>query len=247
MELADKRERVGQVSQARKIPECRAFMCQEATDVELVGMAQAEDTRALVTMLERYQDFVRLKARSYFLVGGDREDIVQEGMIGLYKAIRDYRTDRETSFKAFAEVCVTRQMITAIKTATRQKHLPLNTYVSLHNPICESDGPDRSYMDFLASSRSTDPVEVVISFEEAESIMTNFREMLSPLETEVLRLYVEGRSYQQIAEDLDRHVKSIDNALQRIKRKVEQHLEYRENLARGIAPKSGAMPRSLAS
>jgi RNA polymerase sporulation-specific sigma factor len=245
--MADKRERVGQVSKARKIPECRAFMCQEATDVELVGMAQAEDTRALVTMLERYQDFVRLKARSYFLVGGDREDIVQEGMIGLYKAIRDYRTDRETSFKAFAEVCVTRQMITAIKTATRQKHLPLNTYVSLHNPISESDGPDRSYMDFLASSRSTDPVEVVISFEEAESIMANFREMLSPLETEVLRLYVEGRSYQQIAEDLDRHVKSIDNALQRIKRKVEQHLEYRENLARGIVPKSGAMPRSLAS
>lgn len=245
--MADKREWVGQVSKPREQRESRIFMYQEATDVELVGMAQAEDTKALVTMLERYQDFVRLKSRSYFLVGADREDIVQEGMIGLYKAIRDYRSDRETSFKAFAEVCVTRQMITAIKTATRQKHLPLNTYVSLHNPISESDEPDRSYMDFLASSRSTDPVEMVISFEEAESIMTNFREMLSPLETEVLRLYVEGRSYQQIAEDLDRHVKSIDNALQRIKRKVEQHLEYRENLARGILPGGSVAPRSLAS
>jgi RNA polymerase sporulation-specific sigma factor len=208
-----------------------------ACDVELVRMAQAEDTKALVTMLERYTEFVRLKARSYFLVGADREDIIQEGMIGLYKAIRDYREDREASFKAFAEICITRQIITAIKTATRQKHSPLNSYVSLNNPISEADDPDRLYMDFLASDKACDPAEVVISAEEAESIKENFREMLSTLETRVLLLYIEGRSYQEIADDLGRHVKSIDNALQRIKRKVEHHLEYRENLARGILPK----------
>jgi RNA polymerase sporulation-specific sigma factor len=214
------------------------------TDRELVRLAQAEDTKGLVTMLERYTDFVRLKARSYFLVGADREDIIQEGMIGLYKAIRDYREDRETSFKAFAEICITRQIITAIKTATRLKHTPLNSYVSLNNPISEADDPDRLYMDFLASDNVYDPAQVVISAEEAESIRTNFREMLSGLETQVLLLYIEGRSYQEIADDLDRHVKSIDNALQRIKRKVEQHLEYRENLARGIVPNGHGRSRS---
>jgi RNA polymerase sporulation-specific sigma factor len=205
-------------------------------DAELVAMARDEDTKALVTMLERYEEFVRLKARSYFLIGADRDDIVQEGMIGLYKAIRDYRDDRETSFKAFAEICITRQIITAIKTATRQKHAPLNSYVSLNNPVSESDDPDRLYIDFL-SDKSLDPGEVVVSIEEAESIRENFRKMLSNLETQVLRLYIEGCSYQEIAAELDRHVKSIDNALQRIKRKVEQHLEYREMLAEGILPK----------
>ena len=219
----------------------------EKSDIDLVRQAQEEDTKALVTMLERYTEFVRLKGRSYFLVGADREDIIQEGMIGLYKAIRDYRADRETSFKAFAEICITRQIITAIKTATRQKHTPLNSYVSLNNPISEADDPDRLYMDFLASDKAFDPAEVVISAEEAESIKTNFREMLSGLETQVLLLYIEGRSYQEIADDLDRHVKSIENALQRIKRKVEQHLQYRENLARGIAPKGHGRARSHAS
>jgi len=215
-------------------------------DAELVAMARDEDTKALVTMLERYEEFVRLKARSYFLIGADRDDIVQEGMIGLYKAIRDYRDDRETSFKAFAEICITRQIITAIKTATRQKHAPLNTYVSLNNPVSESDDPDRLYIDFL-SDKSLDPGEVVVSIEEAESIRENFRKMLSNLETQVLRLYIEGRSYQEIAAELDRHVKSIDNALQRIKRKVEQHLEYREMLAEGILPKgNGRVARPVA-
>ncbi len=215
-------------------------------DAELVAMARDEDTKALVTMLERYEEFVRLKARSYFLIGADREDIIQEGMIGLYKAIRDYRDDRETSFKAFAEICITRQIITAIKTATRQKHAPLNTYVSLNNPVSESDDPDRLYIDFL-SDKSLDPGEVVVSIEEAESIRENFRKMLSNLETQVLRLYIEGRSYQEIAAELDRHVKSIDNALQRIKRKVEQHLEYREMLAEGILPKgNGRVARPVA-
>ncbi len=215
----------------------------EMPDTELVRRAREEDTRALVTMLERYTEFVRLKARSYFLVGAERDDIVQEGMIGLYKAIRDYREDRETSFKAFAEICITRQIITAIKTATRQKHTPLNSYVSLNNPVSEADDPDRLYMDFLAD-RAYDPAEMVVSAEEAESMKTNFRETLSGLETQVLLLYIEGRSYQQIADDLDRHVKSIDNALQRIKRKVEQHLAYREDLARGTVPEGHGRRRS---
>ena len=216
------------------------------SDAELVQLAREENTKALVTMLERYEEFVRLKARSYFLIGADREDLIQEGMIGLYKAIRDFREDRDTSFKAFAEICITRQIITAIKTATRQKHMPLNSYVSLNNPISESDEPDRLYIDFL-SDKTLDPGEVVISVEEAESIRENFRQMLSDLETRVLMLYIEGRSYQEIAEALDRHVKSIDNALQRIKRKVEKHLEYREMLARGIAPKGNSRARPIAS
>lgn len=215
-------------------------------DAELVRLARAEDTKALVCMLERYEDFVKMKARSYFLVGAEREDLVQEGMIGLYKAVRDYSEDHETSFKAFAEICITRQIITAIKTATRQKHTPLNTYVSLNTPIGESDDPDRLFIDFL-SDKTVDPGEFVISIEEAESIRENFRQMLSELEARVLRLYMEGRSYQEIAEVLDRHVKSIDNALQRIKRKVEQHLEYREMLARGEAPKRHDRARPIAS
>ena len=216
------------------------------SDPDLVQLAQSEDTKALVTMLERYEVFVRMKARSYFLIGADREDIVQEGMIGLYKGIRDYRSDRDTSFKAFAEICITRQIITAIKTATRQKHTPLNSYVSLNNPLNDSDDPDRHFIDFL-SDRTLDPGDVVISSEEAESIRVSFREMLSGLEVEVLRLYIEGCSYQEIADKLDRHVKSIDNALQRIKRKIEQHLEYREMLAEGIVTEGrGRIARPLA-
>ena len=215
-------------------------------DSDLVRLAQSEDTKALVTMLERYEEFVRMKARSYFLIGADREDILQEGMIGLYKAVRDYRDDRDTSFKVFAEICITRQIITAIKTATRQKHAPLNSYVSLNNPVGDSDDPDRLYIDFF-SDRTLDPGDVVISIEEAESIRENFREMLSGLEVEVLRLYIEGCSYREIAEKLDRHVKSIDNALQRIKRKIEQHLEYREMLAEGIVTEGrGRIARPLA-
>lgn len=214
-------------------------------DRDLVRMAQSGDSEALVVLMERYQELVRLKARSYFLIGADREDIIQEGMIGLYKATRDFREDKETSFKAFAEICITRQIITAIKTATRQKHAPLNSYVSLNNPLSESDDPERALMDFLASDEALDPAELVISGEEAESMKTNFRTTLSGLEAQVLKLYIEGRSYQEIARDLDRHVKSIDNALQRIKRKVEQHLDYRECLARGIVTKP-ARPRSMA-
>jgi RNA polymerase sporulation-specific sigma factor len=204
-------------------------------DVELVRLAQASDAGALVSLLKKYTEFVRAKVYSYFLVGAEREDLMQEGMIGLYKAVRDYRDDRETSFKTFAEMCITRQIITAIKTSTRLKHSPLNTYVSLNNPINESNDPERIYIDLFASTDAQDPAELVIGGEEAESLRVNFCNSLSDFEAQVLRLYVEGHSYQDIAGILDRHVKSIDNALQRIKRKVEHHLRYRECLASGFA------------
>jgi len=169
-----------------------------------------------------------VKARSYFLVGADKEDIVQEGMIGLYKAIRDFQAERQTSFRAFAELCITRQIITAIKSATRQKHIPLNSYVSLNRPVSHDDGDqDRVLVDVLATHTAADPVELVISSEEVRSMQTSFAEILSDLEAHVLHLYLEGKSYQEIAVGLKRHVKSIDNALQRIKRKVEAHMHRR--------------------
>ena len=208
-------------------------------DEGVVQLAQAGDAEALLTLIDRYREFVRLKTRSYFLVGADREDIFQEGMIGLFKAIRDYRKDRDASFRAFAEICVTRQIITAVKTATRQKHTPLNSYVSLNNPAAEVEEPKRAVADVLASREVLDPVDLVISTEEALSIRNSFAKMLSRLEAEVLKLYIEGCSHQEIAVDLDRHVKSIDNALQRIKRKVEQHLRHREYLAQEAVRKAG--------
>lgn len=235
------------VEVAGTAPVIELIRYEKLSDTALVRLAQSGDAKAQAALLEKYAEFVRLKARSYFLIGADHEDIIQEGMIGLYKGIRDYRDDREASFKAFAEICITRQIITAIKTATRQKHTPLNSYVSLTNPVGDGRDSDRVVMDFLVSDNALDPAELVISTEEAQSIKTNFGKMLSGLETEVLRLYIQGRSYQEIAENLDRHVKSIDNALQRIKRKVEQHLEYREMLARGILPKDNSRARPLAS
>lgn len=194
-------------------------------DSELVAIARSGNDSALEYLLEKYKNFVRIKARSYFLIGADREDLIQEGMIGLYKAIRDFRSDRQTSFRAFAELCVTRQIITAIKTATRQKHIPLNSYVSLNKPMYYEDESDRMLVDLLAGSEIADPVELVISGEELVSIRASFGEILSELEGQVLKLYVDGKSYQEIAEELNRHVKSIDNALQRVKRKVEIHLK----------------------
>ncbi len=203
------------------------------SDEELVRRAQSGDRRAQDEIFTRYADMVRIKAGSYYLIGADQEDLVQEGLIGLYKAIRDYRKDREASFKAFAELCITRQLITAVKTATRQKHMPLNCYVSLTSPLGDFEEEDRVLMDLITSNETVDPIEVVIGDEEAESLQRDFIKMLSRLETEVLRLYMEGLSYKEIARDLDRQVKSIDNALQRIKRKVEQHLRFREMLSEG--------------
>jgi RNA polymerase sporulation-specific sigma factor len=198
-------------------------------ELGLILAAQSGDEGASAALVARYRSFVRCKARSYFLAGADRDDVIQEGMIGLYKAIRDYKCDRQSSFRSFAELCITRQLITAIKTAKRQKHSPLNTYVSL-NRSASSDGEgERILSDILAAKEVCDPAELVISEWEAHNIKKGFSEVLSPLESEVLRLYVEGKSYQEIAEQLDRHVKSIDNALQRVKRKVETQMRrYRE-------------------
>jgi RNA polymerase sigma-H factor len=196
-------------------------------DEELVLLASTGDNIALETLLNKYRNFVRAKARSYFLIGADREDIIQEGMIGLFKAIRDFRPDKLASFRAFAELCITRQIITAIKTATRQKHIPLNSYISLNKPIYDEES-DRTLMDVLSGSKVLDPEELIICKEELDSIQEQIGEVLSGLEWEVLMSYLQGKSYQEMAVDLDREVKSIDNALQRVKRKLETYLELRE-------------------
>ncbi|MDQ0485048.1 RNA polymerase sporulation-specific sigma factor [Alkalihalobacillus hemicentroti] len=196
-------------------------------DEMLVIMVHEGHSRALEHLITKYKNFVRAKARSYFLIGADREDIIQEGMIGLYKAIRDFRGDKFSSFKAFAELCITRQMITAIKTATRQKHIPLNSYVSLDKPIYDEES-DRTLLDVICGTKVTDPEELIINQEEFDDIELKMSEILSDLERKVLMLYLDGRSYQEISVDLNRHVKSIDNALQRVKRKLERYLELRE-------------------
>ncbi len=193
-------------------------------DEEIIDETRTGNASALEYLINKYKGFVRAKARTYFLIGADREDIIQEGMIGLYKAIRDFREDKLSSFRAFAELCITRQIITAIKTATRQKHIPLNSYISLNKPIFD-DESDRTLMDIISEDSINDPEELVINREEFSGIEEKMGEILSGLECEVLSLYLEGKSYQEIACDLDRHVKSIDNALQRVKRKLEKYLE----------------------
>lgn len=199
----------------------------QMADEDLCLLAQGQDSgEALECLLNRYKNFVRSRARSYFLIGADHEDIVQEGMIGLYKAIRDFRPEKLASFRAFAELCVTRQIITAIKTATRQKHIPLNSYVSLNKPIFDEES-DRTLLDVISEGRITNPEELLIGQEDLSTIESRIGKMLSPLEWEVLLAYLDGRSYQEIAVDLGRHVKSIDNALQRVKRKMEKLLEQK--------------------
>jgi RNA polymerase sporulation-specific sigma factor len=197
-----------------------------ASDEELVALYREGWEAAVEALLHRYRNFARLKARSYFLAGADKDDIVQEGMIGLYKAIRDFDAGMETAFRSFAEVCITRQIITAVKTATRQKHIPLNTYVSLNKPITTEGEGDYVLQDVLGAE-APDPADLVISHEELRSMKLAFSEILSDFEAEVLHMYVEGKSYQEIGAHLNRHVKSIDNAIQRIKRKVELHLRDR--------------------
>jgi len=201
----------------------------EMSDEEIVELAQQGDQAAVEYLVDKYRNFVRAKARSYFLIGADKEDIIQEGMIGLFKAIRDYKADKLTSFRAFAELCITRQIITAIKTATRQKHIPLNSYVSLNKPIYDEES-DRTLMDILSTTKITNPEEIIISREEFIFIERKMGEILSSLEWKVLMAYLEGKSYQEIAVELKRHVKSIDNALQRVKRKLEKYLEDRNEL-----------------
>jgi len=200
---------------------------EQMIDEDVVEYAREGVVLAEEYLINKYKNFVRAKARSYFLIGADREDIIQEGMIGLFKAIRDFRNDKLSSFRAFAELCITRQIITAIKTATRQKHIPLNSYVSLNKPIYDEDS-DRTLLDVISGTKVSDPEELVINREEFGDIEGKMGEILSELEWRVLMAYLDGKSYQEIAIDLDRHVKSIDNALQRVKRKLEKYLNSRQ-------------------
>ena len=197
---------------------------EQTPDEQLVHYARLGDNDALEYLLEKYKNLVRSKVRSYFLIGADRDDIMQEGMIGLYKAIRDFKPDKQSGFRAFAELCVTRQIITAIKTATRQKHIPLNSYVSLNKPIYDEES-DRTLMDVISGAEVTNPEDMIINQEDFNHIEEKIGELLSDFEWEVLTAYLQGRSYQEIAEKLDRRVKSIDNALQRVKKKLEKYLE----------------------
>ncbi|SOC39184.1 RNA polymerase sigma-30 (SigH) subunit [Ureibacillus acetophenoni] len=199
----------------------------DMTDEQLVDLVHQGSTDALDYLITKYRLFVKAKARSYFLIGADKEDIIQEGMIGLYKSIRDFKGDKLSSFRAFAELCITRQIITAIKTATRQKHIPLNSYVSLDKPIYDEES-DRTLLDVITGSESEDPEHLMIHREEYSHLEEKIGEILSELEQQVLALYLDGQSYNEISEELNRHVKSIDNALQRVKRKLERHLDINQ-------------------
>jgi RNA polymerase sporulation-specific sigma factor len=203
----------------------------ELADLQLVVRARNGDSQALDALLRRYTGFVRLKASSYFLAGGDPEDLIQEGLIGLYKAVRDFRHDKETSFRSFAELCVTRQIITAIKTATRFKHSPLNTYISFSNtPAGQDSDSDVTLGDALPGPSVDDPSICVISTEELQSLVFALGTGLSKLEADALKLYLEGASYEEMAAELGCDTKTIDNALQRVKRKVLQHQQLRQVL-----------------
>ena len=200
---------------------------EKMSDEQLVEQVHQGNTDALDFLITKYRLFVKSKAKSYFLIGADKEDIVQEGMIGLYKAIRDFKGDKLSSFRAFAELCITRQIITAIKTATRQKHIPLNSYVSLDKPIYDEES-ERTLMDIIISPVTDDPERIIINQEDYSRLEHKMGEVLSELELQVLSRYLAGQSYYEISGELNRHVKSIDNALQRVKRKLERHLEITE-------------------
>jgi RNA polymerase sporulation-specific sigma factor len=197
------------------------------TDEELLGLLREGDARAEEALYARYKQIVRSKARMYFLIGADREDIIQEGMIGLYKAVMDYQFDRHASFRSFAELCITRQIITAIKSATRKKHMPLNTYISFNRSVYEGDN-ERPLIDVLTSTRISDPEEVLISRENYAAVADSIEHSLSKLEHNALGLYLYGYSYQQIADALQISTKSVDNAIQRVKKKLEARLKELE-------------------
>jgi RNA polymerase sporulation-specific sigma factor len=216
-------------------PATRTYSAQRAEreleDLQLVMRARNGDLKAMDTLIRRYTGFVRLKSSSYFLAGGDSEDLIQEGLIGLYKAVRDFRSDKETSFRSFAELCITRQIITAIKTATRFKHAPLNTYVSFsQTPAGQESEGDCTLGDALPGPTVDEPSICVISTEELQSLVFCLGTGLSQLESDALRFYLEGSSYEEMAESLEVDTKTIDNALQRVKRKILQHQESRQVL-----------------
>lgn len=213
------------VVQLEKSSECLHTLADE----ELLQLIHQGNSYALDFLIDKYKKYVWAKARTYFLIGGDKEDIIQEGMIGLYKAICDYDEDKLTSFKAFADLCITRQMITAIKTATRQKHIPLNSYVSLDKPIYDEES-ERTLLDIVAGSRAIDPQELLVNREKYGYMELKLSELLSDLEQKVLHLYLDGYTYNEISVQLKRHVKSIDNALQRVKRKLEEFMETNETI-----------------
>jgi RNA polymerase sporulation-specific sigma factor len=200
----------------------------ELDDHYLVAQAKQGKPDAYDSIVRRYRGFVRLKASSYFLLGGESDDLIQEGLLGLYKAVRDYRTDRESSFRNFAELCITRQIITAVKTATRNKHTPLNQYVSFSQSPAAAGDSDSTLDEVLPGPSASDPVNQVIAIEELESLVSCLSSVLSDLESRVLSLYLDGYSYEVIAERLDCDTKTVDNALQRVKRKVGTHLASRE-------------------
>ncbi len=197
-------------------------------DGYLLALARQGSRDAYDRLVRRYASFVRLKASSYFLVGGDSEDLVQEGLVGLYKAIRDFRPDRESSFRNFAELCITRQIITAVKTATRNKHTPLNGYVSFSASPAGATDSEPTLDEVLPGPTAHDPVNQVISSEELHSLVACLSSVLSELESSVLSLYLDGHSYEAVSERLDCDTKTVDNALQRVKRKVGAHLETRK-------------------
>ena len=200
----------------------------EVNDAYLVAQAKRGDDNAYDRIVRRYRGFVRLKASSYFLLGGESDDLIQEGLVGLYKAVRDFRSDRESSFRNFAELCITRQIITAVKTSTRNKHTPLNEYVSFsQTPAAGGGDGDPTLDELLPGPTAHDPVNQVISTEELHSLVNCLSSVLSELESGVLSLYLDGNSYEVIAEQLDCDTKTVDNALQRVKRKVGSHLETR--------------------
>ena len=197
---------------------------QEMPDDDIVLLAQKGDNEALLFILKKYKSFVKGRARSYFLIGADREDIIQEGMIGLYKAIRDFKADKQVTFRAFAEICITRQIITAVKAATRQKHVPLNSYISLNKPVYE-ENTNQTFFDIFSTDPQANPEDMVIDQEAYNNIELKINKILSPFEMKVLNMYLEGKNYHQMSVDLNRDHKSIDNALQRIKKKLERALK----------------------
>ena len=211
--ISDELERLG-------LPDYEAL-----TDEELIERIRMGDSDAEDVLYIRYKQVVRSKARTYFLVGADREDIIQEGMIGLYKAVCDYEFGKQASFRAFAELCITRQIITAIKSATRKKHIPLNTYVSLSRPVYEDGDGERTLIDVLETTRISDPEEALIGRESYEAVARDIENALSKLEREALSLYLQGLSYQQIAAAMGRSTKCVDNSIQRVKKKLEERLK----------------------
>jgi RNA polymerase sporulation-specific sigma factor len=202
----------------------------ELDDAYLVALAKRGSADAYERVVKRYRGFVRLKASSYFLLGGDAEDLIQEGLLGLYKAIRDFRSDRESSFRNFAELCITRQIITAVKTASRNKHAPLNQYVSFAQSPAAAGDSDATLEEVLPGPSSDDPADRVIASEELQSLVACLSSVLSDLESRVLSLYLDGHSYEVIGERIECDTKTVDNALQRVKRKVSLHLSSREVL-----------------